>query len=104
MPGPADSSLSSPDRTAAWTDTCCPCGGRTARSPYDRETSHTMTISRRTFLAAAAAAGATAGAGLLSACGSGTPVTTGPNGAATSLEVFSWWTAGGELQALDALK
>ncbi|QMU75020.1 carbohydrate ABC transporter substrate-binding protein [Streptacidiphilus sp. PB12-B1b] len=60
-----------------------------------------MTISRRTFLAAA---GATAGAGLLSACGSGTKATTGLNGAATSLQVFSWWTAGGELQALDALK
>ena len=60
-----------------------------------------MTISRRTFLAAA---GFTAGTGLLSACGSGPQATTGPNGVKTSLQVFSWWTAGGELQALDALK
>ena len=60
-----------------------------------------MTISRRTFLAAL---GVTAGTGLLSACGSGIKATTGLNGVETSLQVFSWWTAGGELQALDALK
>ena len=60
-----------------------------------------MTISRRMFLAAM---GVTAGTGLLSACGSSTKATTGLNGVDTSLQVFSWWTAGGELQALDALK
>jgi glucose/mannose transport system substrate-binding protein len=60
-----------------------------------------MTISRRTFLAAA---GFTAGGGLLSACSSGAQATTGLSGSPTSLQVFSWWTAGGELQALEALR
>jgi glucose/mannose transport system substrate-binding protein len=59
-----------------------------------------MSISRRAFLAAT---GFTAGAGLLSACGSGTQPATGPDGRPSSLEVFSWWTAGGEYQALMAL-
>jgi glucose/mannose transport system substrate-binding protein len=79
----------------------CLVRGGTARATAQQGDIHNMTISRRTFLAAA---GFTAGTGLLSACGSGTQATTGLNGASTQLEVFSWWTAGGELQALDSLR
>ena len=59
-----------------------------------------MTMSRRTFLAAA---GFAAGTGLLSACSSGAQATTGLKGAPTTLEVFSWWTASGEKDALSSL-
>lgn len=62
-----------------------------------------MAMSRRFFLAAAGVVGATAGTGLLSACSSGTKSVTGANGSPGQLEVFSWWTAGGEKDALDAL-
>ncbi|WP_052432633.1 ABC transporter substrate-binding protein [Streptacidiphilus carbonis] len=62
-----------------------------------------MAMSRRTFLAASGVAGAATGTGLLSACSSGTKTTAGANGAPTDLEVFSWWTAGGEKDALAAL-
>ena len=62
-----------------------------------------MAMSRRTFLAASGVAGAAAGTGLLSACSSDTKTTAGANGAPTDLEVFSWWTAGGEKDALSAL-
>ncbi|MHA6760729.1 ABC transporter substrate-binding protein [Streptacidiphilus sp. PAMC 29251] len=62
-----------------------------------------MAMSRRFFLAAAGVVGATASTGLLSACSSGANSATGANGSAGQIEVFSWWTAGGELDALDAL-
>lgn len=62
-----------------------------------------MAMSRRSFLAATGVVGAAASTGLLSACSSGTQSATGANGAPGTLEVFSWWTAGGEKQALEAL-
>lgn len=62
-----------------------------------------MAMSRRFFLTAAGVAGAAAGTGLLSACSSGAKSTPGAKGSGGSLEVFSWWTAGGEKDALDAL-
>ena len=58
-----------------------------------------MSMSRRAFLAAT---GITGAAGLLSACSS-TQTSAGAGGKPSSLEVFSWWTAGGEHQALLAL-
>jgi len=54
-------------------------------------------ISRRNFLKATAV-GATSTA-LLAACGG----TSGGANAAGKLEIFSWWTSGGEVEALNAL-
>ncbi|MEZ0095792.1 ABC transporter substrate-binding protein [Streptacidiphilus sp. EB129] len=63
-----------------------------------------MTISRRSFLAATGAASvAAAGTGLLTACSGTAQSSTGADGAPGSLEVFSWWTAGGEKDALMSL-
>ncbi|MEY9962185.1 glucose/mannose transport system substrate-binding protein [Streptacidiphilus sp. MAP12-16] len=62
-----------------------------------------MAMSRRSFLAATGVAGVAAGTGLLTACSSGAKPVTGANGAPSSLEVFSWWTAGGEKDALNSL-
>lgn len=61
-----------------------------------------MSISRRALLAAGTGAIAATASGLLSACSSGG----GGGGAAAAsgrLEVFSWWTAGGEKDALNSL-
>ena len=55
-----------------------------------------MSISRRAVLA-------TAGTALLSGCASSGTNVTGPNGTPSSLEVFSWWTEGGERAALASL-
>lgn len=55
-----------------------------------------MSISRRAVLA-------TAGTALLSGCASSSTSVTGPNGRPSSLEVFSWWTEGGERAALASL-
>jgi glucose/mannose transport system substrate-binding protein len=62
-----------------------------------------MAMSRRFFLAAAGVAGAAAGTGLLSACGSDSTSSVGANGKPGQLEVFSWWTDPGEQAALNAL-
>src|SRR5262245_60237750 len=66
------------------------------------------TISRRQalrFLALGAASSA-----VLAACGGQAPATTQPSGAQSQatggggkLEIFSWWTSGGEVEALNAL-
>jgi len=60
-----------------------------------------MTISRRNFLQATAAGGALLGTSVLAGCSAS------KTGAVTAkdrnLEIFSWWTSGGEVQALDAL-
>ncbi|WP_051943900.1 ABC transporter substrate-binding protein [Streptacidiphilus rugosus] len=62
-----------------------------------------MSISRRAFLAAAGFTAVSAGSALLSGCGSSNTRVTGESGAPSSLEVFSWWTEGGEANALSSL-
>ncbi|MEZ0069122.1 glucose/mannose transport system substrate-binding protein [Streptacidiphilus sp. MAP12-20] len=62
-----------------------------------------MSISRRAFLAAAGFTTVSAGTALLSGCGSSKTSVTGESGAPSSLEVFSWWTEGGEANALSSL-
>jgi len=54
-------------------------------------------ISRRSFIKAAALGAASTA--LLAACGS----TTGGSKASGKLEIFSWWTSGGEVEALNGL-
>ncbi|MFC5905641.1 ABC transporter substrate-binding protein [Streptacidiphilus monticola] len=58
-----------------------------------------MTLSRRAFLAASGAAAAGGAGLLLSGCDS----SGGNQPKPSTLEVFSWWTAGGEKDALDSL-
>jgi glucose/mannose transport system substrate-binding protein len=62
-----------------------------------------MSISRRAVLAAAGITGLSAGTALLSGCASSSTSVTGPTGTPASLEVFSWWTEGGEAAALASL-
>ncbi|WP_042371308.1 ABC transporter substrate-binding protein [Streptacidiphilus neutrinimicus] len=62
-----------------------------------------MSISRRAVLAAAGLTGLSAGTALLSGCASSSTSVTGPSGTPASLEVFSWWTEGGEAAALASL-
>ncbi|WP_042386348.1 ABC transporter substrate-binding protein [Streptacidiphilus melanogenes] len=62
-----------------------------------------MSISRRAVLATAGLTGLSAGTALLSGCASSSTSVTGPSGTPASLEVFSWWTEGGEAAALASL-
>ncbi|SEL02736.1 glucose/mannose transport system substrate-binding protein [Streptacidiphilus jiangxiensis] len=75
------------------------CGG--AAGPTQKASR--MSISRRAFLATAATLGIGTGTALLSGCASSGTNVTGPSGSPSSLEVFSWWTEGGEKAALNSL-
>src|SRR5215472_6001362 len=82
-----------------WTVTSAQCGGVLGPS----QKASRMSISRRAVLAAAGFTGLSAGTALLSGCASSSTSVTGPSGTPTSLEVFSWWTEGGEAAALASL-